>query len=35
MAPGRTPDEHKEPQWRRWIARWQTSGLSVAVNSDN
>jgi transposase len=31
MAAGRTPDEHKEQQWRRWIARWQTSGLSVAA----
>ena len=30
MAPGRTRDEQKERQWRRWIAQWQTSGLSVA-----
>jgi transposase-like protein len=31
MAPGRTRDERKEQEWRRWIARWQTSGLSVAA----
>jgi transposase-like protein len=31
MAPGRARDEHKERQWRRWIARWQRSGLSVAA----
>src|SRR5262249_4110923 len=29
MAPGRMPDEQKERLWRRWIAQWQTSGLSV------
>ena len=29
MAPGRARDEQKEWQWRRWIAQWQTSGLSV------
>ena len=29
MAPGRMRDEHKERQWRRWIAQWRTSGLSV------
>src|SRR5438309_10990680 len=29
MAPGRARDEQKEGQWRRWIAQWQTSGLSV------
>src|SRR4051812_38519375 len=29
MAPGRARDEQKERQWRRWIAQWQTSGLSV------
>jgi transposase-like protein len=31
MAPGRVRDEQKERQWRRWIAHWQTSGLSVAA----
>ncbi len=31
MAPGRTRDEHKERQWRRWIALWQHSGSSVAA----
>jgi transposase-like protein len=31
MALGRLRDESKEQQWRRWIAQWQTSGLSVAV----
>lgn len=31
MAPGRTRDELKERQWRRWIAQWQRSGLSVAA----
>ncbi len=31
MAPGRARDEHKERQWRRWIAQWQRSGLSVAA----
>src|SRR5271165_7026430 len=30
MAPGRTRDEQKERQWRRWIEQWQTSGLSVS-----
>jgi transposase-like protein len=29
MAPGRARDERKEHEWRRWIARWQDSGLSV------
>jgi len=29
MAPDRTRDEGKERQWRRWIARWRASGLSV------
>ena len=29
MAPGRMRDEQKERQWRRWIAQWRTSGLSV------
>ena len=29
MAYGRTRDEQKERQWRRWIAEWQASGLSV------
>src|SRR6266699_1766077 len=31
MAPGRARDELKEQQWRRWIARWQASGLSVTA----
>ena len=31
MAPGRTRDERKEHEWRRWIAQWQRSGLSVAA----
>lgn len=31
MALGRSRDESKEQQWRRWIALWQTSGLSVAA----
>src|SRR5947199_3864805 len=31
MAPGRARDEQKERQWRRWIARWQSSRLSVAA----
>jgi transposase len=31
MAPGRARDEHKERQWRHWIAQWQHSGLSVAA----
>ena len=31
MSLGRSRDESKEQQWRRWIARWQTSGLSVAA----
>ena len=31
MAPGRARDERKEQQWRRWIAHWQTSGLSVSA----
>jgi hypothetical protein len=29
MAHGRARDERKERQWRRWIAEWQGSGLSV------
>ena len=29
MAPGRTPNEQKERQWRRRIAQWRESGLSV------
>jgi len=29
MAPGKSPDPRKEQQWRRWIQRWQQSGLSV------
>jgi transposase len=29
MAPGRTRDEEKERKWRRLIAQWRTSGLSV------
>ena len=29
MAPGRARDERKELQWRRWIAQWRASGLSV------
>ena len=31
MALGRTRDEKKEQQWRRWIALWQSSGLTVAA----
>jgi transposase-like protein len=31
MAPGRQRDEHKERQWRQWIARWRSSGLSIAA----
>jgi len=31
MGHGRTRDERKERQWRRWIGEWQTSGLSVRV----
>ena len=31
MAPGRTRDDRKERQWRRWTAQWQTSGLSVSA----
>jgi hypothetical protein len=31
MALGRLRDESKEQQWRRWIAQWQASGLSVAA----
>ncbi len=31
MAPGRTRDDYKERQWRRWIRQWQTSGLSVTA----
>ena len=29
MAHGRTRDERKERQWRRWINHWRASGLSV------
>jgi hypothetical protein len=29
MAPGRTRDARKERRWRRWLGRWQASGLSV------
>jgi transposase len=29
MALGRTRDERKEHQWRRWINTWRASGLSV------
>ena len=29
MAQGRTRDERKEQQWRRWLGEWQASGLSV------
>ena len=29
MAPGRARDERKEQQWRRRIAEWRASGLSV------
>jgi hypothetical protein len=29
MAPGRVRDERKEQRWRRWIAQWQTSGLTI------
>jgi transposase-like protein len=31
MAPGRVRDELKERQWRRWMAQWRTSGLSVSA----
>ena len=31
MTLGRSRDESKEQKWRRWIAQWQTSGLSVAA----
>ncbi len=31
MAPGRERDELKERQWQRWMAQWQTSGLSVSA----
>jgi hypothetical protein len=31
MARGRARDERKERQWRRWIAEWRASGLSVRV----
>lgn len=31
MSLGRTRDARKEQQWRRWIALWQASGLSVAA----
>jgi|SRR5579862_2649991 hypothetical protein len=29
MAQGRTRDERKEQQWRRWLGEWRSSGLSV------
>jgi hypothetical protein len=28
MAHGRARDEHKERQWRQWIAEWRASGLT-------
>src|SRR4051794_8717606 len=31
MTPGRARDAEKERQWRRWIARLQSSGSSVAA----
>ncbi len=34
MAPGRTRDERKEQQWRRWIGEWRASGLSVRAFCD-
>ena len=29
MATGRPRDERKERDWRRWIRKWQASGLTV------
>jgi hypothetical protein len=29
MAPSKTPDLQKERQWRRRVAQWRASGLSV------
>ena len=29
MAFGKTRDERKEQEWRRWIGEWRASGLSV------
>jgi hypothetical protein len=34
MAPGRVRDEQKERQWRRCIAQWRPSGLSVRAFCD-
>jgi hypothetical protein len=34
MAPGRARDERKEQRWRRWIAPWRASGLSVRAFCD-
>ena len=34
MAPGKPRDPRKEQQWRRWIQRWQQSGLSVRAFCD-
>jgi hypothetical protein len=34
MAPGRSRDERKERQWRRWISQWRASGLSVRTFCD-
>ena len=31
MAFGKTRDERKEQEWRRWIGEWQASGLSVGA----
>jgi hypothetical protein len=29
MAQGRSRDERKERQWRRWVGEWRASGLGV------
>jgi hypothetical protein len=29
MAPGRARGDREEQEWRRWISRWQASGLSA------
>jgi hypothetical protein len=34
MAPGRTRDGRKAQQWRRWIAEYRVSGLSVRAFCD-
>jgi transposase len=34
MAPGRPRDERKEQEWRRRIAQWRASGLSVRAFCD-